>query len=493
MFLPWSVFILNIILGLLQYLLTGAVGAILSLYSRFGGEYANSIRWTRHGGHLEMVKSLVNSRRNVPHSAKVAMLMAVVVSIAASLVDKGVTRFITQTVRQRKAGYFVESTSQFAPVDTQHVFQGWSTNIRYGASVVDAMTLMINDTQNIPSAIPGRTYIPRRSEFEVACEQFDIVILDATEPKLRLTDGGCAKLIISFDAEFAFTNNTVVKRSDHRWGIAVPRSSVPLSINTTPLQLNSSRRDMPYCGIYESYHSRRRPNVVSGITSLPTTSTTKCVQPNGEISVLSMSSTRFYLSNALRFRDTTQEVFDDKTDKLLQAMLASIQSKTRYNESNTHPTMDTALLMEITAANRSIDAIICMTETIVLRRAAPAMECLYANINTFIITQQEPNPDITNTRKEGSNYTDSIGTFSTAVVIEHIPNRINGVLAPVPISGVRHATHNVSLFMAAMGQNFFADYYDGKLFVLYDIMEQEFGFEIPRSFLICMALAMRFP
>ncbi|KAF9280171.1 hypothetical protein BGZ68_007454 [Mortierella alpina] len=175
-----------------------------------------------------------------------------------------------------------------------------------------------------------------------------------------------------------------------------------------------------------------------------------------------MSSTRFYLSNALRFRDTTQEIFDDKTDKLLQDMLASIQRKTRYNENNTHPTMDTALLMEITAANRSIDAII------------------------------EPNPDITNARKDGNNYTDSIGTFSTAVVIEHIPNRINGVTAPVPISGIRHATHNVSLFMAAMGQNFYADYHDGKLFVLYDIMEQEFGFEIPRSFLICMALAMAF-
>ena len=190
MFLPWSVFILKIILALFQYLLTGAVGAILSLYSRFGGEYANSIRWSRHGGHLEMMKSLINSRRSIPNSAKLAMMMAIVASVSASLVDKWITNFISQSVRHREGNPVVESTSQFALVDSQDVFQGWSTSIRYGANVTDSIASMINDTQNIPDAVPGRTYIPRPSEFEVACEQFDIVVLGPAEPQLHLTDGG---------------------------------------------------------------------------------------------------------------------------------------------------------------------------------------------------------------------------------------------------------------------------------------------------------------
>ncbi|KAF9951263.1 hypothetical protein BGZ72_007198 [Mortierella alpina] len=407
MFLPWSVFILKIILALFQYLLTGAVGAILSLYSRFGGEYANSIRWSRHGGHLEMMKSLINSRRNIPNSAKLTMMMAIVASVSASLVDKWITNFISQSVRHREGNPVVESTSQFALVDSQDVFQGWSTSIRYGANVTDSIASMINDTQNIPDAVPGRTYIPRTSEFEVACEQFDIVVLGPAEPQLHLTDGGCANLTISFDEEYNFTNTTVVQRSDHRWGIAVPRSVTPLSINNVPLQLKSSRADLPYCGMDESYQRRRQLHVASGITSLPTTSTTKCVQLNGEISVLSMSTTRFYLSNALQFRDTTHDIFEDKADKLLQDMWESIQSRIRYNESSVRPTLDTTMPMEVTVAKRSIDAIICQTEAIVLRHAAPAVECLYANINTFITKQQDPIPEPMDARRNFSNNTET--------------------------------------------------------------------------------------
>ncbi|KAF9558862.1 hypothetical protein EC968_006857 [Mortierella alpina] len=298
-----------------------------------------------------------------------------------------------------KAGYMVESTSQFAPVDTQDVFRGWSTTVRYGANVVDAITLKINDTQNIPHAIPGRTYIPRRSEFEIACEHFDIVVLDPAEPQLHLTHGGCATLTVAFDDEYKFMNTTVIQRMDNRWDITVPRSSTPLSINNAPVQLNSSRADMPYCAI------------------------------------------------------TTHEIFDDKADELLHSIRASIRSKVRFNVSERHPTLDTAMLMEISIADRAVDAVICEVETVVLRHAAPALECLYVNINTFITKAQTANPDIIEARKDGSNYTNPIGTISTAVVIEHIPNRVNGIQAPGPILGIRNDTYNVSQFIAAMGQN----------------------------------------
>ena len=240
----------------------------------------------------------------------------------------------------------------------------------------------------------------------------------------------------------------------------------------------------------ESYQRRRQLHVASGITSLPTTSTTKCVQLNGEISVLSMSTTRFYLSNALQFRDTTHDIFEDKADKLLHDMWESIQSRIRYNESSVRPTLDTTMLMEVTVAKRSIDAIICQTEAIVLRHAAPAVECSYANINTFITKQQDPIPELMDARRNFSNNTETFGATSTAVIIEHIPNRINGIQAPVPIPEIRNATYDVSQFMAALGQNFYADYYEGRLFVLYDTRDLDIGFEISQSLLVCMVLAM---
>ncbi|KAF9938975.1 hypothetical protein BGZ67_010174 [Mortierella alpina] len=159
MFLPWSLVTANIILAVFQFLLIGTIGAVLAIYSRFGGDHANSIRWVRQGGYLELLSSVYNSWRRLLNSTKVALSLTICASLSASLADKGAAYFIAIADRQINPSFTLVNTSQFLPF-TSGLLEpsGWSVNIRHGADIVDAMARRINDTRNIPNAVPVQRF-----------------------------------------------------------------------------------------------------------------------------------------------------------------------------------------------------------------------------------------------------------------------------------------------------------------------------------------------
>ncbi|KAI1286128.1 hypothetical protein EDD11_000591, partial [Mortierella claussenii] len=99
MFLPFSFLTITILLALFQALLVCTVGAALSIYSRYGGDYANSIRWVRQGGYLEMYSTLVNSRDIIPRSTKLILVTTILASLAAGVADIGAVYFVHPATR----------------------------------------------------------------------------------------------------------------------------------------------------------------------------------------------------------------------------------------------------------------------------------------------------------------------------------------------------------------------------------------------------------
>src|ERR1700759_3110267 len=105
MFLPWTIFVINIILSIFQFLLISALDAVLSVYSRFGGEYANPIRWIHQTGYVEMISSISNSRKRVSISTTIVVILVAFVSIVASVIDKGAAYFIHPSEREGNASF----------------------------------------------------------------------------------------------------------------------------------------------------------------------------------------------------------------------------------------------------------------------------------------------------------------------------------------------------------------------------------------------------
>ncbi|KAF9570129.1 hypothetical protein EC968_002147 [Mortierella alpina] len=475
MFLPWTPFILNIALAVFQLLLIGAIDAILAIYSRFGGCYANSIRWTRQGGYPEMLISVCNSWKNLPKPTRVAMIFTVLTSLAASFADKGAVYFITPSVKMDMAGPFVAKSSQFAARGLQRTFGGWIGSMRQGTDIVDAMTKMINDTRNIPGTIGGRLYAPRTSNYVTICDRIDLRAFNA--PNLLLSNGGCTEvqylLVGVFNADLEKAR--VVNGAKGRWSLTVPAtskvSSTVLTLLRTSLTMVTGRK---ICALGDP-EPKLSTGIKPGLTALPKTSVTQCVFPTGEISVLSSTSVPFFVSPVTKFRSIANAVFAEY-DGLLQAMEVSINSTT--------PTTNSTLFLELTSHDSFIEAVFCFS----YGNPAISLSCVYNHINTFLIGQKEV--DTLFTKARGGKPFPDPPVASIAMTIEHVPALLSGVPQPISISGMKNATFESAHFMALLGYNFYADYDEEQLYVLFDTMDPHHGFKIPDWLLISMTTTM---
>ncbi|KAF9343082.1 hypothetical protein BGX26_006289 [Mortierella sp. AD094] len=435
MFLPWTPFALNIVLAIFQLLLIGAVDAILAIYSRFGGEYANSIRWTRQGGYPEMLISLYNSWKNLSKSTKVAMVLTIIASLAASLADKGVVYFVVPLVRQGEADSVVFKSPQFSSRGYDNSFAGWSGSIKYGTDIVDAMARMISDAKNTSGVVSGRVYTPRISKYEIACGHFDLYEYDGNTSRFIFSSGcAVAQYLLwgAFVADFHKAKVVVVSKS--RWSVSAPATSTSMftivdaspgiGVGTTLCSLG---------GIRTTPASRFKP----GLAALPSTTITKCVYPTGEISVLSASVVPFTFSTVKNFRDVSTAVFGEYGD-LFQAMEESIKIQKSHR---TRP----------------------------LKRQ---------EINTLIM------------KAYGGKTFPYPPNSSLAMTIEHSLALHNGVPQPVSMSTMKNVTYQAANYMASLGQNFYPDYAEEQLYILSDTRDPQQGFNVPDWLLISITVTM---
>ncbi|KAF9105553.1 hypothetical protein BGX27_009568 [Mortierella sp. AM989] len=476
MFLPWTPFVLNIVLAIFQLLLIGAVDAILAIYSRFGGEHANSIRWTRQGGYPEMLNSLYNSWKNLPKPTRVAIVLTVFASLTASLADKGVVYFVATSVRQSEADSVVFKSPQFSSRFSDKSFTGWSGSIHHGSDIVKAMAKMINNAKNTSELVSGRVYTPRTSKYEIACDQFDLDTLDVHRERF-MSDRSCALADFGLSGVVYpnFYKAKVVKVSKGRWSISVPATPPTMffTIDTYPAI---------YVGTMECSLA---PNPLTaaqslkpGLAALPITRITKCIYPTGEISVLSASTVPFSFSMVENFRSVSTAVFGEYGD-LFQAMERSINNITASSNST--------VFLEVKAHDSFIEAVICYS----FEHPVPgtiSMSCIYNNVNMFTVKQQEINIPIM--KAHGDKPFPTPPNSSIAMTIEHTLALHNGTPQPVSMSVMKNTTYEAANYMASLGQNFYSDYDEEQLYVLFDTTDPQQGFEVSDWLLVSITITM---
>ncbi|KAK3821534.1 MAG: hypothetical protein J3Q66DRAFT_426808 [Benniella sp.] len=164
---PISIFVLNVILGIFRAILLAAVGACFVLYSKYGGPYANSIRWTRSAGFLQMIRTLRHIRKYVSRSARVALVVAFFATVAASFLDKGIAHFIKPALYtdQSNVRTSVFTTSQSSPQYMYRIFDAWSFKHAINTNITDAMKRMLNSSTAIPNAVSVNSMTSTRFTF----------------------------------------------------------------------------------------------------------------------------------------------------------------------------------------------------------------------------------------------------------------------------------------------------------------------------------------
>ncbi|KAK3817331.1 MAG: hypothetical protein J3Q66DRAFT_369183 [Benniella sp.] len=161
-FLPISIFVLNIVLAVFKFLLVSAVGACFTIYARCGGEYANSVRWIRSAGYLEMIHTFLstNKRKNVPSSVKLTLIVGIFAALVASILDKGIASLVTPATSSDPLGTEVITSPKFTPAAKLKMFLGWNLVVPSNVSAVITMKKALNSTIVIPKQEPGQVYAP---------------------------------------------------------------------------------------------------------------------------------------------------------------------------------------------------------------------------------------------------------------------------------------------------------------------------------------------
>ncbi|KAF9915280.1 hypothetical protein BX616_006525 [Lobosporangium transversale] len=464
MFVAWSFLGLNIILALFQALLVSAVGAILAIYSKYGDEYANSIRWVRQGGYFEMYNTLVNSRNSIPRSTKLILIITIVVSIIASLSDIGAIYFIEPSEAPSRTTFIIVKTTQYVVNSGQYILSGWNTATRGRSDIVDAIKHMINDTANIPGYVPGLVYTPRTTKYEIGCDKIAFQMWDG-DVILNTHQDSCATANFTMDGIVVrdYSKMTVIRESSSRISISVLGQS-PIffteMISTTSMTIFGEE-----CGLLEAYTNSDM--LADGISSLPVTQATKCILPTGEIIVISSTAIRFFVADPQLINITTSTLFHEENE-LVKAMETTVMKESF--------TKNSTLLVELRAGDSSLDASGCFsnwnTET-----NSTNLACMYINFKYIITKAQKPDKIIAAARGNAP-WPKPVG-YSSVMAIQHLPTITYKEPKHLSIAGAKDATKSVADYVASLGQNFFVDFAQRQLLVLYDSSEYEKGFDIP--------------
>ncbi|KAF9113499.1 hypothetical protein BGX27_001453 [Mortierella sp. AM989] len=477
MFLPWTLFFVNLILVTTRFLLVTAVGAILAIYSRLRGEHANSIRWVRQGGYLEMFSFLVNTRKEITIQAKTALLFAIIGTLAAGFAGRGVVRYIEPTTRQTNFSNETITTKQFVSLSRNDTFSGWSSNIREGTSIVDAMISIASDTKItkvIPDPVIGRVYVPQTSNnYSIGCDNINVSYMQRSD-NITLGDKGCARIHYRTFGGFGDLDGAVniTKHSENRWSIYYPLGE-PLFVNemtaTTEVNYNNSK-----CGIVD-FPSAVVIAPTDGPSSLPRTLTTKCVSPTGDITSLSMTVVRFMTTTVQQFSDVAKATFDEY-DELFQAQEIKLNNSARSNAT---------LFTEVKFEKGIIHSLACNTAPTSPTDSTLYLTCVYVIINAMILEKQAINPDIA--KAQGGSFPES-PEVTTIMTFYHLPNVNENGSTQILITGLKNANSAAADYFASLGQNLYIDWDQAQVTIMYDTSDAEEGLEIPDWLIICVPI-----
>ncbi|KAK3818451.1 MAG: hypothetical protein J3Q66DRAFT_429580 [Benniella sp.] len=477
-FLPISIFVLNVALAAFKFVLANAVGACFAIYAMRGCEYAKSVGWIQSSGYRNMIKTSYNTfkRKNVPGSVKWALIVAFIATLVASFLDKGIASLVAPSFRP---GHPIQDVVVSPQVSLDgKVFFGWSFVVPINGSVVSTMKRALNSSIANPSSDDGHVYSPVISEFTPVCTDFGFIFQREIIPNST----ACGRLDIYFSAGF-LESPIKTERSPNRWSMTMssnqPRPDLPITEQPAWGHLyfldpnsSSSEEDDP-CFFEENYRDDYK---------YLRTTTTKCIHDNGDISVVAMTTTR--LSGFVNeFYSKAAKTFSTyHSDDLLSTMNETIRTKMRPVPPGQQ--LDN-LKAEIRVANSTVDTFVCTVQKVFREES---FYCLY-----ITITMQRFNQPVHNGIIQGViERLKGLQLPSDHMVLEYFPDTTkDNTVAPISTKKMRDDTVAVADYMAQVGSSFIADFFgEKKVYILYDKAEIEAGLEIPLWVLIAAGIIM---
>ncbi|KAF9964827.1 hypothetical protein BGZ70_005860 [Mortierella alpina] len=489
MFLPWSFFQMYIFFFFFQVLLSSALGAVLALYSKASQGYAHSIRWVRQGGHLEMLSAIGYFSWKLPGTVFGILFAMVLLDVLISLTGTGAQILVKQAIRQTSAAQQIIQIAPFIATDHAATIQGWATTVSPGGSIVNALAMTINNTRNIPDAQTGRQYIPRLYPYESACDRLNFIAVHPNNTHLQISSNGCANLSIVFDNLFEpnVSRSYVTRRSDNRGTIILPGrydtdgTSIFLVSGAYSAEMASyvliSPRAGQKCLTGEFYRNMIVP-AQSGVTNSPTTVVTKCLYATGEIITLSSTSVRFSVPKLKSFRNVTSSIFDQQDD-LLVGMERSI-SEGRFSHLAADVS-DAMQVMEVKTIGTEVHILACAA-----RRASPKgtiyLMCSYTTAAATLTKPQSMLPEFF-ARRAGKPYAPyaRYALYTVDILAEHLPlaNSVGSGQPRYATASILAASREAATYFASLGQNFYIDWTERKILLIFETIDPLKGYEIP--------------
>ncbi|KAF9361808.1 hypothetical protein BGX34_006908 [Mortierella sp. NVP85] len=420
-----------------------------------------------------MIKTIIGSSKSatIPRSAKTVLVVGLFVTVVASFFDKGIAHFVNPAFRLGPSSTRILVISpQLTSNTIRKTFAGWSFVVPSDGNITATMEKALTSSVAIPDAKSDQVYTPVTTDYTIKCIYFSMVF----EAK-GITEDGCVKLFPGLVSNASYLDYFLTTRSPNRWSILMNSKWEPYNTRIAALSLPFEISKGDECATYESTRLRPFGNIRDGISSFPTTATSKCFLRSGDMAVMSLTSTRFTFANKEYNTNLTSQIFADTSDELLLTMNESFKTKT-IPPSN----RSVELWVELRAKNSSVDILACAYDSYRLDNNPPVrnVECAYYISNVFVMTQPF-NPKIKEAAKLPRAY--QSGTF---MVLDHVPTTSGKNHAPVSLAKLRNDTAAVSDYMARLGTNSDVDYYEGKFFAEYDVKNIESGLEIPLWVLI---------
>ncbi|KAF9343462.1 hypothetical protein BGX34_006729, partial [Mortierella sp. NVP85] len=441
-FLPVTIFVLNIVLAVFKFVLLCAVGAAFAIYSKYGDEYADSVRWTQSAGYLEMIKTTIGSRKSatISKSAKRALVVGLFVTVVASFLDKGIAHFVNPAFRlASESTRMVVISQQFASHTVRKTFAGWSLLVPKDENITATMEKALGSSLAIPNAKSDQVYTPVMSDYTIKCNHFNFSLNG-----VGLIEDGCAELFPVIRANTTHNDTVTIPRGSNRWSILMNSRRDPYNLRMATLSasLEISRSEQDECATYESTRLRPYGNI-----------------EDGDMAVVSLTSTRFTFRDKEYNTNLTSKIFAETSDELLLAMNESFKTKT-IPPSN----KSVELWTEVRAMNSSVDILACSYDSY-KHNSDPTnrnVECVYHIINVFIVSQPF-NQKIKEAAKFPKWYYQ--GTF---MILDHLPAIQNGIHTPISLVKLRNDMAAVSDYMARLGTNVYMDYGEEKFYAEYE-------------------------
>ncbi|KAK3818476.1 MAG: hypothetical protein J3Q66DRAFT_337723 [Benniella sp.] len=474
-FLPISIFVLNVVLAAFKFVLANAVGACFAIYAMRGCEYAKSVGWIRSSGYREMIKTSYSTfkRKNVPSSVKWALIVAFIATLVANFLDKGIASFVAPGFRlgQPKKSLVISPQALVFGM-----FFGWNFVVPVNGSVESTMEQALNSSVANPSPDDGHVYSPVRSEYTPVCTDFEFRFQNET-----MRNGTGCVVEIEFPSSSA---RTLIKteRSPNRWSIIM--ATTPWVSDDVIVDLQAS--GLLYFMDRNSWSSKTDDSFFFQERSrdgnnYPRTSITKYVYFNGDIAVAAMTTTR--LPGVMDEDDLAVAFSTYHSDDLLSTMNETIRTKTIPAP----PGQEwQKMIAEIRVVNSTVDAFVCS-----IYYNEPSDEeqflCVYVTMAMHVFKQPVHSNQIQLIieKLKEKQYP------CLHMVLEYFPE-ITKENKAVPISTMklRDDTVVVADYMARIGSTFFADFRENKVYILYDKAEIEAGLEIPLWVLIAAGIIM---